>query len=131
MLENTPDDAGFMIMKDDGRGHNVHIPSMIVEDEAAKPLIDYMKSHKDSLEAGIGPFPQLKISFEMKKPEGGEKVHYDFWLEGGERRSVDFISKWRPYHEKLADYVEFRPHYVNYKCAGKCSEETLKKNCYS
>ena len=80
-------------------------------------MIDYIERQADNIESGIGPFGQLKISFEMKQRHDGKKLHYDLWIEGGEKKSLEFINKWKPYHEKIAEYAEFTPHYVNYKCA--------------
>jgi hypothetical protein len=90
VVEESTQDARDVVMSDDGKGSDIHIPSILVEEEEVTTLIKWMGRNKDNLDAGIGPiFPILKISFEIAKKE--DKVNYDIWFTTEDLESLKFL----------------------------------------
>ena len=85
IIDNTDEVIENIVMKDDGTGNAIRIPSMLISKTDGKKLIDYLKrASQDELD-------QIAImaEFDMVKPDN--RVEYDIWYTSSNDRALDFI----------------------------------------
>lgn len=107
-------DVKFVIMKDDGRGMSVNIPSLLINKNDGEIIKEYLDLHKDEFENGYGLFPILKISFDLPRPD--DRVEYDVWFSAASPEGINFLTKLRKYNDKLGEKVLMTPHYLTWNC---------------
>jgi hypothetical protein len=96
-------------------GDTVKIPSLLISFADGEKIKKYLKRNSDIINGKIGPFPTLKISFEMTRPD--DRVEYDVWFSSAETKALKFMNDLRQYNDKLHSKVLFTPHYVTWNCS--------------
>jgi hypothetical protein len=72
IMDNMPENVGYLTMKDDGTGYRVKIPSILISIEDGEAL---RKISQNNL--------TMKITFETSK---SERVNLTIWLESSNNR---------------------------------------------
>jgi hypothetical protein len=85
IIDNTDENVKNVIMKDDGTGNAIRIPSMLISKSDGKKLIDYLKRATDEEIDQIA----IMAEFIMNKPDN--RVEYDLWYTSSNDKGLDFI----------------------------------------
>lgn len=81
IVDNTEENVEQIVMKDDGTGNAIRIPSMLIGKSEGNRLISNILAGKNLT---------IKVEFEMNKPDS--RVEYDIWYTSSNDRALDFIS---------------------------------------
>ena len=94
IADNKPgENPGVVIMVDDGSGHSISIPSVLISYNDAEKLKEYLKpiTKDDELTAPI----IMEVRFEMYHPD--DRVEYDLWYSSSDLKGLQFISSMRKF----------------------------------
>lgn len=121
IIDNKPGErADHVVMVDDGSGHGVNIPSMLIsKSDGAKIsklrfLIYVEKQLKECKEDEIRSCVQLIASFDLPHPDN--RVEYDFWYTSSDEQAQEFLTEWESYHNKFKKDVYFTPRLFTMEC---------------
>jgi hypothetical protein len=91
IIDNTDENIKNVIMKDDGTGNAIRIPSMLISKTDGKKLIDYLKRATNEEKDQIA----IMAEFIMEKPDN--RVEYDLWYTSSNDKGLDFIQDFSEY----------------------------------
>ena len=77
IMDNVPENTGYLTMKDDGTGYRVKIPSILISIDDG-----------EALQKNAGSNITLKIAFETAKTD---RVNLTLWLEANNRVSYHLV----------------------------------------
>jgi hypothetical protein len=123
IIDNTDEYIHNVIMKDDGTGNAIRIPSMLISKSDGKKLLDYLKRATDDELDQIA----IMAEFVMKKPDN--RVEYDIWYTSSNDKALDFIQDFSEYDSKFGEKVLMEPRFVFWTCKD-CDDKYLQKDCY-
>ena len=86
-------------------------------------IINFYKNSNDSVKEQI----KFMMNFQMNHLDN--HVEYELLLSTFQDRALDFVTDFKPYHEKLGNSVTMTPHYLSWPCYG-CDEEVKKEDCF-
>lgn len=87
-----------IVMADDGHGHEVKIPSILVSREDGEKLIDAARQEPVIVE----------LAWDIPR---GQVVVMDFWMSSGSRESTEFLIRFQDSAETLMYNMQFVPHF--------------------
>jgi len=95
----TEADMHRIIVKDDGYGGGLHIPSILISKQQGAQLIEAVKrSH---------------VIVELKWDIPTDKVvQMDLWMNSASKKSMKFLKEFSPRRKALNEVVKFQPHYA-------------------
>eukprot|EP00929_Paragymnodinium_shiwhaense_P102246 TRINITY_DN65436_c0_g1_i1.p1 TRINITY_DN65436_c0_g1~~TRINITY_DN65436_c0_g1_i1.p1 ORF type:complete len:494 (+),score=102.02 TRINITY_DN65436_c0_g1_i1:89-1570(+) len=94
----TSKDIQRVVMSDDGSGHSIKIPSVLISRFEGQKLIEWCKK---------GPVV-VELAWDIPR---GEVVIADFWMSSGNQESTEFLERFRDSAEALKYHLQFVPHY--------------------
>ena len=106
IVDNTDENVQNIVMKDDGTGNSIRIPSMLIGKKDGEILIDFLETQPQSVIDSIA----IKAEFQMNKPDN--RVEYDFWYTSSNDKALDFIRDFGEVDKKLGTNVLMEPHFV-------------------
>ena len=127
IVQNTDQDITSLNFPDNGQGKYLHIPTIFINKEEGQKIeaLINLNSNNKSPVVIRATFP-ASPSYDV--------VNYNIWYTANCPMSLDFLAKWKPYHQKLSPYVKFTPNYVLWYCTFcKLMNWTIsdEKDCYS
>ena len=124
IIDDVQENVESVVMKDDGTGNAIGIPSMLIGKTAGNDLLSYLESKSDEAIETIA----IKVEFEMNKPD--DRVEYDIWYTSSNDRALDFISNFAATDDKFKTNVLMTPHFVFWRCEG-CDADLKKNDCFA
>lgn len=94
----TSEEIQRVVMADDGEGHSVKIPSVLISRFDGQKLIDAI--HR-------GPVI-VELAWDIPR---GQVVVADFWMSSGSQESSEFLERFKVCAETLKYHLQFVPHY--------------------
>jgi fido (protein-threonine AMPylation protein) len=91
---------GKVVQVDDGNGRKVHISVLFINTLTYR-LLHSVKN------------AQIKVQYEVYKTD---KANFTYFLAGSGRTNYIFLREFKPYYDKIKDYINFRPIYLTFKC---------------
>lgn len=95
IIDNTDENVQNVVMKDDGTGNSIRIPSMLIGRSDGDKLIEFLTSQPEEVLEKI----QIKAEFQMEKPDN--RVEYDFWYTSSNDKALDFIRDFGEIDQKF------------------------------
>lgn len=96
IMDNISEDPDHIIMVDDGRGSQVHIPTLLINFEDGQEILNSLHS---------GPVV-VSISFETVVRE---KAELTLWLDITDHKNFIFLRNLRPYFNKIKEHGNSPP----------------------
>ena len=113
----------YVVMVDDGTGNGIFIPSAMMNKGPGNKIIEYFRNNNEEHTKQV----KFVMGFKINNPDN--HVEYDLLLSTYQDRALDFVSEFKPYHERLGKSVTMTPHYFSWPCFG-CDDEIKKQDCY-
>lgn len=126
VIDNSDEEIDHVVMSDDGTGHGIRIPSVLISKKDGQKLIDFITNtaSPDELKR-LG----AAVKFDLARPDN--RVEYDVWFTPTNQRVMDFLQRFAKVDAAFHSLVLMTPHFVYGQCpAGHCSEQYKKDNCY-
>lgn len=101
----TPEQVQKIVMADDGSGHKVTIPSVLISSSEGQKLIDAVKREPVLVE----------LAWDIPR---GQVVVADFWMSSGSRESSEFLERFQDSAESLKYRLQFVPHFHIFSLPG-------------
>lgn len=115
------DDLETTIIKDDGTGSDIHIPSIMISKQDGDKIIAYRDAHPDKAITALQHFDLHK-----KK----KVVEMGIWTAACDNQGKQFLSDFSKYAKRLGDHFLVKPKYLHWQCHG-CSENIIDNSCVS
>lgn len=94
----SPADIREEIVKDDGFGEGIHIPTVLVSKEEGEKLLEAVAVEDVVVELSW-TVPTSRV------------VELDLWMSSGSQRSLQFLKEFSPKRRALNEIMRFTPHY--------------------
>lgn len=114
-----------IIMGDDGRGKDVHIPGILISKSDGQILKTFYRNNPDTI--------KLEIEFEM---ETDEEVNLDIYFESNDFNILKLIKNLKEYLEDTELSVNFNPRFLSFKhpffnlnATNFLPSDFIEKNC--
>ena len=113
-------------MSDDGTGHGIRIPSVLISKKDGQKLIDFITTQASPEELKrLG----ATLKFDLARPDN--RVEYDVWFSPTSSRIMDFLQRFAKIDHRLNTMVLMTPHFVYGTCPDShCTEQYKRRNCY-
>lgn len=115
------DDLETTIIKDDGTGSDIHIPSIMIGKKEGDMIVAYKEAHPDKAITALQHFDLHK-----KK----KVVEMGLWTSSSDREGKAFLVDFAKYANRLGDHFVVKPKYLHWQCHG-CSENIINNACVS
>ena len=128
IIDNRDENEDYVIMVDDGFGHDISIPTIMVSKDDGKNLMQYLESPDENQRYSVA----LSFHFDMPNPD--DTVEYELWMSSMDIKSYEFLKAFQSYQNKLGPNAPFTPHYALWfcpMCKSANFENTPNDNCVS
>ena len=123
IIDNKAENVDGIIMKDDGTGNAIRIPSMLISKKDGEELLELMRSSTDE------ELEQVAVIADFVMNKATDKVQFDFIYTSSSDKALDFLSDFADIDTHFGDILEMTPHFVLWKCPN-CDDSVLSKDCY-
>jgi hypothetical protein len=111
IINNNMDPIEYIVMSDDGRGRDITIPGVLINQADGKKLADFYRENKDNskvLESIV-----LEVDFEME--HSSNTVKYDIYMSSDNEAVYKLLRELYHYQKELKDLAILNVHYITYK----------------
>ena len=114
-----------IIMSDDGSGHDIHIPIVMISQENGNKLINYLKNKPKETNV------IAEINF-LKTKEDYKSIDIKFFFSSSELKAYELFNNFYQYLYKFGEQVNFIPNYVVHRAPFYDPENPIRVvNCIS
>lgn len=110
IIDNRDENEDYVIMIDDGFGHDISIPTIMISKEDGKNILKYLESNNTNDRYSVA----LSFHFDMPNPD--DDVEYELWMSAMDEKSYDFLQDFATYTRLLGTHASFTPHYALWFC---------------
>lgn len=96
-MDNISEDPNHIIMIDDGRGSQVHIPTLLINFEDGQEILNSLSSGRPVV---------VSVSFDIVVRE---KAELTLWLDITDHKNFIFLRNLRPYYNKIKEHGNSPP----------------------
>jgi len=89
IIDNVVEESESIVMKDDGKGHFVTIPTVLIGREDGLKILDY-----------ISQSPIIMVSFELKVASRSDVT---LWVDVLDHKNYIFLRNFQPYFKRIAE----------------------------
>lgn len=128
IIDNRDENEDYVIMIDDGFGHDISIPTIMISKEDGKNILQYLDSEK------LDDRFSVALSFHFDMPNPDDTVEYELWMSAMDEKSYEFIANFNEKRKVLGSAAAFTPHYALWFCPickSQNFEKTTNENCVS
>lgn len=116
LIADNVEEKQKIIMADDGRGRLIHIPSLFINFADGNKLIEMLRKN-------------ITVKLHMKlEVNVTNKAEVRFWLSASSRQTYILMREFKPYYDKLKDYLKLNVSYLSYECQGCPDEDCFEGN---
>lgn len=88
IIDNVVEESEKIVMKDDGKGHFVTIPTVLISREDGLKILDY-----------VGQNPIIMVSFDLKVTT---RSNVSLWIDVLDHKNYIFLRNFHSYFKKIA-----------------------------
>mmetsp|Transcript_5372 Transcript_5372/g.12673 ORF Transcript_5372/g.12673 Transcript_5372/m.12673 type:complete len:494 (-) Transcript_5372:207-1688(-) len=118
ILADNKDESEIHVVADDGSGHDISIPSVMMK-----------KSDADAVKHSLGKKHTVIVEMAWHWPKHTDHATIEYWYNPNSLHSAEFLGNFSNIVQKLGDNMQFEPHHhildgVDMNCHGKTEKET-------
>ena len=128
IIDNREENEDYVIMIDDGFGHDISIPTIMISKRDGDNILKYLESNETEQKYSVA----LSFHFDMPNPD--DNVEYELWMSAMDAKSYEFLEAFKSFQDILGESAPFTPHYALWFCP-MCKVtnfvNTVNENCVS